>query len=52
MPEIRKVTAVPLAQGARVLVMTVPECGANSARLNGKREALNEAIKSDEREGV
>lgn len=50
--EIVAITNLPLATGARVLLMTVPECGAKSEKLNQRRDTLNELLKGDGREGV
>jgi hypothetical protein len=51
---IKSITSLPLENGARVLLMTVPECGVRSERLDRKRDELNGFIKEDgrAREGV
>jgi hypothetical protein len=49
---IVKVTDLPLAKGSKILLFTVPECGAVSASLDAKRNKLNEFIKNDTRENV
>ncbi|KAG4427229.1 hypothetical protein IFR05_017288 [Cadophora sp. M221] len=50
--EIKAITAFPLETGAKVLMLTVPECGVKSEKLDERRNALNTLIKEDAREGV
>jgi hypothetical protein len=51
--EIVKITDVPrVKDGAKVLICTVPECGVKRDSLDAKRDALNNSIKGDAREGV
>ncbi|KAH7364741.1 SGNH hydrolase-type esterase domain-containing protein [Rhexocercosporidium sp. MPI-PUGE-AT-0058] len=50
--EIKAITAMPLETGARVLILTVPECGVKNEKLDGRRGELNALIKGDGREGV
>jgi hypothetical protein len=47
---IKSITSLPLENGARVLLMTVPECAVRSKSLDSKRDELNGMIR--EREGV
>jgi hypothetical protein len=47
---IKSITSLPLENGAKVLLMTVPECGVKRKSLDQKRDELNGFIK--EREGV
>lgn len=49
---ITTVTGIPLERGAKVLLMTVPECEARIETLDAERDALNALIKGDKREGV
>ncbi|PMD13280.1 SGNH hydrolase [Hyaloscypha hepaticicola] len=49
---IKEVTDIPLENGARVLMLTVPECAVKSASLDERREELNQALWEDERDGV
>jgi hypothetical protein len=49
---IRDTTEIPLENGARVLMLTVPECAAKIASLDERRKELNQAIWEDERDGV
>lgn len=49
---IKAITAVPLLYGSKVLLMTVPECGVKSEKLDKKRGELNACIREDRREGV
>lgn len=46
------VSDIPLENGAKVLMCTVPECGAKSEDLDQKRNSLNAFIKSDMRDEV
>jgi len=46
------ITNIPLENGARLLIMTVPECHAKIQRLNDKRDKLNSLIKGDTRDDV
>ncbi|TVY35972.1 hypothetical protein LSUB1_G005602 [Lachnellula subtilissima] len=39
--DIKNVLQMPLDHGARVVVMTVPECGVKSEKLDAKRDELN-----------
>ncbi|KAI9053807.1 hypothetical protein LZ554_002755 [Drepanopeziza brunnea f. sp. 'monogermtubi'] len=50
--EIKAITDLPLSTGARVLLLTVPECSAKSEKLDRNRGELNELLKRDRREGV
>ncbi|TVY48986.1 hypothetical protein LOCC1_G000783 [Lachnellula occidentalis] len=52
--DIKKVLRIPLDHGARVVVMTVPECAVKSEKLDAKRDALNGSIRGfvEEKEGV
>ncbi|KAG4416287.1 hypothetical protein IFR04_010568 [Cadophora malorum] len=50
--EIKAITAIPLKTGAKVLMLTVPECGVKSANLDERRNELNALIKGDERKDV
>lgn len=50
--EIVAITNLPLATGARVLLMTVPECAAKSEKLDRRRDELNGLLKGDGRSGV
>ncbi|PBP19456.1 asparagine amidase a [Diplocarpon rosae] len=50
--EIKAITDLPLATGARVLLLTVPDCSAKSAKLDRVRGELNGLLKSDARDGV
>ncbi|KAH7419702.1 SGNH hydrolase-type esterase domain-containing protein [Cadophora sp. MPI-SDFR-AT-0126] len=50
--EIKAITALPLETGAKVLLMTVPECGVKNKKLDERRNELNSLIKGDERDGV
>ncbi|PBP18403.1 asparagine amidase a [Diplocarpon rosae] len=50
--ETKAITDIPLATGARVLLLTVPECSAKSAKLDQVRGALNGLLKDDARDGV
>ncbi|CZT02798.1 related to esterase [Rhynchosporium graminicola] len=50
--EIRTITNLNLENGARVLILTVPECGVKNKGLDQRRNDLNDLIKGDEREGV
>jgi len=50
--EIKAITAIPLKTGAKVLMLTVPECGVRSANLDERRNDLNALIKGDERKDV
>ena len=47
-----EITDIPLKSGAKLLMITVPECGAKSDSLDAKRNDLNSRIKNDSREGV
>ena len=47
---IKSMTSLPLENGARVLLMTVPECHVRIKSLDSKRDELNGLIR--EREGV
>jgi len=44
-----EVSEIPLTNDAKVLMMTVPECQHKSAKLDAKRNELNDLIKSDTR---
>lgn len=46
------ISDVPLSNGAKVLLFTIPECASKSASLDAKRDELNQLIKDDDREGV
>lgn len=46
------VSDIPLENGAKVLMCTVPECGVKSESLDKKRDSLNTFIKSDMRDEV
>ncbi|KAL2060197.1 hypothetical protein VTL71DRAFT_9592 [Oculimacula yallundae] len=50
--EIRAITAVPLDSGARVLLLTIPECAYKDEANDSRRDELNALIKGDGREGV
>ncbi|PVH72044.1 GDSL-like Lipase/Acylhydrolase [Cadophora sp. DSE1049] len=50
--EIKAITALPLETGAKVLMLTVPECGVKNAKLDERRDELNGLISGDGREGV
>lgn len=50
--EIKSLTQIPLDAGARVLLMTVPECAVKSLSLDRKRDELNNLVKADKRKGV
>lgn len=43
--DIKKVLRMPLDHGARVVVMTVPECGVKSEKLDARRDELNGFIR-------
>jgi hypothetical protein len=43
--DVKGVLKLPLENGARVVVMTVPECGVRSAGLDGRRGELNGFIR-------
>lgn len=45
-------TQIPLDAGAKVLLMTVPECAVISESLDAKRDALNRLIMEDSRDWV
>jgi hypothetical protein len=47
---IKSITSLPLENGVRVLLMTVPECAVRSKSLDSRRDELNGMIR--EREGV
>lgn len=49
---IFSVTSIPMARGAKVLLLTVPECSAKNSQLDRRRRELNEKIRGDDREGV
>lgn len=50
---ISAVISIPMVRDyAKVLLCTVPECGVKHERLDGKREELNEKIRSEERNGL
>ncbi len=49
---IQAITARPLADGARVLLLTVPECGVRNEALDRERGELNGLLRADGREGV
>jgi hypothetical protein len=49
---IVEITSIPLKNGAKLLMMTVPECRVKSDSLDAKRNDLNSRIKNDSREGV
>ena len=49
---IKAITAIPLQHGSKLLIMTVPECGVKSEKLDKKRNELNAFIKEDGRAGV
>ncbi|KAF4620146.1 hypothetical protein G7Y89_g14677 [Cudoniella acicularis] len=44
--DMKATVAIPISKGARVLLMTVPECHAKNASLNTRRDALNGLIKN------
>lgn len=44
---IRAIIAMPLEYGARILMMTIPECHAKSEALDERRDALNDMIKEE-----
>jgi lysophospholipase L1-like esterase len=46
------VTSIPMTRGAKVLLLTVPECSAKHTQLDRSRRELNEKIRGDDREGV
>ncbi|KAL5320392.1 hypothetical protein ACEPPN_011193 [Leptodophora sp. 'Broadleaf-Isolate-01'] len=50
--EIKAITALPLETGAKVLMLTVPECGVKNEKLDNRRNELNKLIREDAREGV
>ncbi|CAL3973261.1 unnamed protein product [Diplocarpon coronariae] len=50
--EIKAITDIPLATGARVLLLTVPECETKNEKLDRARGDLNGLLKSDARDGV
>lgn len=43
--DIEKIIAIPLKNGARVVLLTIPECAANVDWLNERRDVLNEMMK-------
>jgi lysophospholipase L1-like esterase len=47
-----RVSNIPLIQGAKVLLFTVPEVAAKFANLDARRDELNRFIKEDNRENV
>jgi hypothetical protein len=49
---ISQITDIPLSQGAKVLLLTVPECAVKIKSLNERREELNQLIWDDSRENV
>ena len=49
---IKDTTDIPLENGARVLMLTVPECAAKISSLDERREELNQAIWDDARDDV
>jgi lysophospholipase L1-like esterase len=46
---IRDVIGIPLSYGARILLITIPECAAKSTALDMKRNELNEMMKEEAR---
>jgi hypothetical protein len=49
---ILRVTDLPLREGARLLLMTVPECRPKFRVIDEKRAYLNARIRGDQRENV
>ena len=49
---IEQTTSIPLEAGAKVLLLTVPECAAKNKGLDRRRMELNQLIWEDERDGV
>jgi len=49
---ITQITDVALARGAKVLLLTVPECAAKIKSLDERRGELNQLIREDARDGV
>jgi lysophospholipase L1-like esterase len=49
---LTEVSDIPLRNGAKVLLFTIPECAHKSASLDARRDELNQLIKDDDREGV
>ncbi|RDL29964.1 uncharacterized protein BP5553_10591 [Venustampulla echinocandica] len=43
--DIEKIVAIPLNQGARVVLLTIPECAAKVGWLNERRDVLNGMMK-------
>ena len=41
--------SIPLAKGAKVLALTIPECAAHRPPDRAKREAVNQALKTYKR---
>ncbi len=46
---IRDVIGIPLSYGARILLITIPECAAKNEALDKKRNELNEMMKEEAR---
>lgn len=49
---MQAITQIPLSSGSRILMLTVPECGVEDARLDASRDELNALILGDKRENV
>jgi lysophospholipase L1-like esterase len=50
--KVLEITGIPLRDGAKLLLMTVPECGVRREGLDRRRDELNGLIRGDAREGV
>ena len=49
---IERTTQIPLDAGARILLLTVPECAAKNKGLDLRRMELNQALWGIEKDGV
>jgi len=49
---IVEISGIALENGAKVLLMTIPECGVRSEELDRERDELNSLILNDGRDGV
>jgi len=43
--DIESIVGMPLANGAKVVLMTIPECGVRNVELDEKRDGVNSRIK-------